>query len=329
MMARLGARIEDWPIAGEFVIARGAKSSARLVVATVSCGGVSGHGECAPYARYGETPERTRDEILSQAALLRDCPTIAAMRERINAAMAPGAARNAIDCALWDLEARTKGVRAWRLAGLARPAPALTAYTISLGPPETMARAAQEAGRPLLKLKLGGDDAARIAAVRAAVPRARLIVDANESWTEHSWAANVAACMEANVELIEQPFPADADGGLESLARPIPVCADESAHDAASLAGLASRYDAVNIKLDKTGGLTGAMHAIDLSRSLGLRVMLGCMVSTSLAMAPALLLAARADIVDLDGPLMLLKDREHGIEYPGSMASPPRPELWG
>jgi L-alanine-DL-glutamate epimerase-like enolase superfamily enzyme len=251
------------------------------------------------------------------------------MRERINAAMAPGAARNAIDCALWDLEARTTGVRAWRLAGLARPAPELTAYTISLGSPQAMARAAQQAGRPLLKLKLGGDDAARIEAVRSAVPHARLIVDANESWTVDSWAANVAACLTARVELIEQPFPADADGILEGLARPVPVCADESAHDGASLAALASRYDAVNIKLDKTGGLTGAMHATALARSLGLRVMLGCMVSTSLAMAPALLLAGSADIVDLDGPLMLLKDRDHGIEYAGSMASPPRPELWG
>ena len=181
----------------------------------------------------------------------------------------------------------------------------------------------------MLKLKLGGDDAARIRAVRAAVPHARLMVDAMNSWTADSWPGNIAACIEARIELIEQPFPADADGILESLARPIPVCADESAHDAASLEGLASRYDAVNIKLDKTGGLTGAMHAIALARSLGLRVMLGCMVSASLAMAPALLLAGGADIVDLDGPLMLLKDRDHGVEYAGSMACPPRPELWG
>ncbi|MBX9758832.1 MAG: dipeptide epimerase [Beijerinckiaceae bacterium] len=330
MNLKLGARIEDWPIAGAFVISRGAKSSARVVVATISAGGVSGHGECAPYARYGETPERTRDEILAKAPLLRSLSTCAQMREAVNAAMQPGAARNALDCALWDLEARTRGMRAWRLARLERPAPAVTAFTISLASKEDMARAAAAcAARPLLKLKLGGDDAERIAAVRAAAPNSRLIVDANESWTKASWARNLAACIAARVELIEQPFPANDDAILESIPRPVPVCADESAHDAPSIPALAARYDAVNVKLDKAGGLTGALQCIEAARAHGMGVMLGCMVGTSLAVAPALLLAARADIVDLDGPLHLQRDRDHAIAYDGSIALPARPELWG
>lgn len=328
--ARVEASIEDWPIAGEFVIARGAKSTARLVVATVSWRGASGRGECAPYARYGESPEQVRDAILAQAPRLRECPDVAAMRAKLDAQMKPGAARNALDCALWDLEAKASGVPVWRLAGLAPPAPVVTAYTISLGTPDEMARAAaRAANRPLLKLKLGGDDAARIDAVRKAAPNARLIVDANESWTPGSWAANVAACRAARVELIEQPFPAAQDHALETLARPTPVCADESAHDAASIPALAQRYDAVNVKLDKTGGLTGALQAIAAARRHDLRVMLGCMVCTSLSIAPALLLSQHAEIVDLDGPLLLREDRKNGVRFAGSTAHPPPTELWG
>lgn len=286
------AQIEDWPIEGSFVISRGAKSTATLVVASVTAGGVCGRGECAPYPRYGETPQQVRSDISAQASVVNGSPDVSQARERINAVMPPGAARNALDCALWDLQAKICGEPVWRLAGLPPPCPVVTAFTISLGSPREMGLAAHDAAaRPLLKLKLGGDDAGRLASVRAAAPAARLIVDANEAWTAQSWPGNLAACMRAGVELIEQPFPAVDDAALASLERPIPVCADESAQDAPSIRALAGRYDAVNIKLDKTGGLTGAIRAIDAARTCDLRVMLGCMVGTSLSMAPAMLLA--------------------------------------
>lgn len=323
------AAIEHWPIAGAFVIARGAKTAATVVVVTVRATGFEGRGECAPYARYGETPEQVCADIEAQATALTGARSVREARDRINARMPAGAARNALDCALWDLEARVTGGPVWRLAGLDPPAPVLTAWTISLGAPEDMAEAARASARPLLKLKLGGDDAARVRAVRSAAPGARLIVDANESWTPDSLAANLAACVDARVELVEQPFPAGEDTILASLERPIPVCADESAHDAASLAGLADRYDVVNIKLDKTGGLTGAMAAVEAARALGLRVMLGCMVSTSLSMAPALLLASRCDVVDLDGPLILRRDRANAVAYIGARAHPAPAGFWG
>jgi L-alanine-DL-glutamate epimerase-like enolase superfamily enzyme len=248
--------------------------------------------------------------------------------------MRPGAARNALDCALWDLEAKRNGTRVADLLNLA-PRPLVTAYTISLGTPEDMARAAaQAASRPLLKVKLGGDtsgggDAARIAAVRTAAPQATLIVDANEGWRRDTLASNLAACAEARVVVIEQPLPADDDGLLGSIDRTIAICADESAHDRASLARLAGRYDAVNIKLDKTGGLTEALAMMDEARRLGLKIMVGCMVGTSLAMAPAVLLAQHAQYIDLDGPLLLAHDRESGLRYDGSTIYPPDPALWG
>jgi L-alanine-DL-glutamate epimerase-like enolase superfamily enzyme len=244
--------------------------------------------------------------------------------------MPPGAARNALDCAFWDLEAKRSGQRAYALAGLPEPRPLPTAYTISLDRPEAMAVAAAESRRSLLKLKLGSeDDAARLVAVRRAVPHAELIVDANEGWNHGNLASNLAACAQAGVTLIEQPLPAGADGALAGLHRPAPVCADESVHDRASLAALAGKYDAVNIKLDKAGGLTEALAMAAEARRLRFRLMVGCMVATSLAMAPAVLLAQLADVVDLDGPLLLAKDRPGGLRYESNTVLPPAMELWG
>jgi L-alanine-DL-glutamate epimerase-like enolase superfamily enzyme len=252
-------------------------------------------------------------------------------RKALQNAMPPGAARNALDCAFWDLEAKRAGKPAHELAGLPPPRPLTTAYTISLGTPEVMAKAAQAAsGRKLLKVKLGGTgDPERIAAVRAAAPNSELIVDANEGWTASNLAANLSACAAAGVTLVEQPLPSDADAALGSIERPILVCADESVHDRAGLAALVGRYDAVNIKLDKTGGLTEALAMVQEAERLGFGVMVGCMVATSLAMAPAMLVAQRARVVDLDGPLLLAKDRPDGLRYDGSLVYPSTTALWG
>ena len=321
------ARIERWPIAGSFTISRGAKTQAVTVVAEVSRGGLTGRGECVPYPRYGETPEATFAALQAmQEALQRGLD-----RPALQAAMPPGAARNALDCALLDLEAKTSGQRAWNLLGRPAPGPCVTAYTISLGSPEAMAAAtAKAAHRPLLKIKLGGDgDGARIAAVRKAAPDSELIVDANEAWTSDSLEQNLAECAEAGVTLVEQPLPAGDDQMLARIRRPLAVCADESVHDRASLEGLRERYDAVNIKLDKTGGLTEALAMADAAHALGFEIMVGCMVATSLAMAPAMLLAPNARFVDLDGPLLLARDRDGGLRYDGSLVYPPEAALWG
>jgi L-alanine-DL-glutamate epimerase-like enolase superfamily enzyme len=245
--------------------------------------------------------------------------------------MAPGAARNALDCALLDLEAKTGGRRVWDLLGRPEPEACITAYTISLASPEAMAAAtASVAHRRLLKIKLGGaGDAERIAAVREAAPRSELIVDANEAWTSGNLEQNLAACAQAGVTLVEQPLPAGRDEALARIDRPLAVCADESVHDRASLDGLRARYDAVNIKLDKTGGLTEALAMADAARTAGFQIMVGCMVATSLAMAPAMLLAREARFVDLDGPLLLARDRDGGLRYEGSLVYPPDAALWG
>jgi L-alanine-DL-glutamate epimerase-like enolase superfamily enzyme len=245
--------------------------------------------------------------------------------------MAAGAARNALDCALLDLEAKQARQRIWTRLGRTAPRPCTTAFTISLGTPEAMASAtAKAARRPLLKIKLGGDgDDARIAAVRKAAPESELIVDANEAWTPDNLEHNLAACANAGVTLVEQPLPAGRDVALARIKRPIAVCADESVHDRASLAGLRGRYDAVNIKLDKTGGLTEAMAMADAAHALGFEIMVGCMVATSLAMAPAMLLTPQARFVDLDGPLLLAQDRDIGLRYDGSLVYPPEAALWG
>jgi L-alanine-DL-glutamate epimerase-like enolase superfamily enzyme len=323
----LSARIERWPIAGAFTISRGAKTEAVTVVAEVSRGGHTGRGECVPYPRYGETPEATLAALKAmQEPLARGFD-----RQALQAAMPPGAARNALDCALVDFEAKTNGKRAWDLLGRPAPKACITAYTISLGTPEVMAAAtAKAAHRPLLKIKLGGDgDGMRIAAVRKAAPDSELIVDANEAWTPDNLAQNLKDCAEAGVTLVEQPLPAGRDEALGRIRRPIAVCADESVHDRASLGGLRERYDAVNIKLDKTGGLTEALAMADAAQALGFEIMIGCMVATSLAMAPAMLLAPQARFVDLDGPLLLAHDREGGLRYDESLVYPPEAALWG
>jgi L-alanine-DL-glutamate epimerase-like enolase superfamily enzyme len=323
----LTARIERWPIAGRFAISRGTKTEATVIVAELSRGGHVGRGECVPYARYGETPEATLAAILAMGEAL----AAGLGREALQDAMPPGAARNALDCALWDLEAKAGGRRVWDMLNMATPRPLTTAYTLSLGTAEAMAEAAARAAhRPLLKVKLGGDgDEARIAAVRRAAPEAELIVDANEAWRDDNLQRHLAACAAAGVTLVEQPLPAGRDEALAGITRPVPVCADESVHDRASLAALRARYDAINIKLDKTGGLTEALATADAAQALGFDLMVGCMVATSLAMAPALIVAQRARVVDLDGPLLLAQDRTGGLRYDGSTVFPPDRALWG
>lgn len=325
-MPRLTARIERWPIAGSFTISRGAKTEAVVVVAEIGDGSITGRGECVPYSRYGETPEgvaaaignlgKAVEQGLDRAALQRELP--------------PGAARNALDCALWDFEAKKAGKRAWELAAFPAPQAVTTAYTLSLDTPDAMAAAARGVKYPLLKLKLGAKgDPERLMSVRAARLDARLIVDANEGWQATNLAENFEACVAAGIELIEQPLPAADDALLATIKRPVPVCADESLHDRASLAAIKGKYDAVNIKLDKTGGLTEAIELANEAERAGFIIMLGSMVSTSLGVAPAMLLASRARFVDLDGPLLLAKDRAPGLRYDGASVFPPDADLWG
>jgi L-alanine-DL-glutamate epimerase-like enolase superfamily enzyme len=323
----LSSRIERWPIAGSFTISRGAKTEAVTVVAELSRAGLTGRGECVPYPRYGETAEATLSALQAmQVPLSRGLD-----QSGLQALMPPGAARNALDCAMLDLEAKTSGQRVWNLLGRPAPKACVTAYTISLASPEAMAAAtAKAAHRSLLKVKLGGaGDGERIAAVRKAAPDCELIVDANEAWSTDDLEQNLAACAAARVTLVEQPLPAGRDEALARIQRPLKVCADESVHDRTSLDGLRERYDAVNIKLDKTGGLTEAMAMADAAQALGFDIMVGCMVATSLSMAPAMLLTSQARFVDLDGPLLLARDRDGGLRYEGSLVYPPEPALWG
>lgn len=324
---RLSVSIETWPIAGQFTISRGAKTEARVVIAELLQDGIRGRGECVPYARYHESAE----SVVAALETFRAKVAAGLTREELQEALPPGAARNALDCAFWDLAAKRSDKRAYELAGLPRPHPLTTAFTISLGTPATMAKAARDAAaRPLLKIKLGSDgDPERIAAIRAAVPGTELIVDANEGWNPDNLAENLEACARAGVTLVEQPLPADADEPLRTTARPVPVCADESAHARASLAALVGKYDAVNIKLDKTGGLTEALAMAAEAHKLGLTIMTGCMVATSLSMAPAILVAQTARFVDLDGPLLLARDRPGGLVYDGSVVHPSEAALWG
>jgi len=320
-------RIESYPIAGAFTIARGAKTEAVVVVAEVSDEVHRGRGECVPYPRYNETADATHAALVAMTDALKRGLTI----QELQTLMPAGAARNALDCALWDFRAKAAGARVWDLLDRGAPKQLTTAFTISLGTPEAMAEAtARAARRPLLKIKLGGEgDDARIRAVRTAAPDSELIVDANESWTDTNIARNLDACANVDVTLVEQPLPAGRDQALAKLKRPISVCADESVHDRATLPVLRERYDAINIKLDKTGGLTEALAMADAAHALGFEIMIGCMVATSLAMAPAMLLAQQARFVDLDGPLLLARDREHALRYDGSLVYPPEATLWG
>ncbi|MGR3492360.1 MAG: N-acetyl-D-Glu racemase DgcA [Shimia sp.] len=314
---------QSFPLAEVFTIARGSRTEAEVLEVRVTRGGITGRGECVPYKRYGET----MDSVRAQVEALRD----GIDRLALQGALPPGAARNAVDCALWDLEAKAAGRRVWELAGLMAPGPCITAYTLSLAEPAKMeAQARKNAHRPLLKIKLGtADDMPRLEAVRRGAPDARIIVDANEGWDVATYTELAPHMVRLGVELVEQPLPAGEDEALVGLARPLPVCADESAHDRASLAALEGKYDIVNIKLDKTGGLTEALALRDAARAAGFEVFVGCMVGSSLAMAPATLVAQGASVVDLDGPLLLAEDREPPLLYDEQGVHPPDAALWG
>ncbi len=316
-------KAESFRLAEVFTISRGSRTEAKVLTVRVSNGTHAGQGECVPYARYDET----LDSVAAEIAALPDDLT----RDRLQTLLPAGAARNALDCAIWDLEAKQAGKRAWHMAGLAAPEPVITAFTLSLGTPDSMrAAAAKHAHRPLLKIKLGGEgDMARLEAVRAGAPSTEIIVDANEGWTAEVYSELAPHLVRLGVTLVEQPLPAGDDEMLGEIDRPLPVCADESCHDRASLPGLKGKYDVVNIKLDKTGGLTEALALREAARAEGYRIMVGCMVGTSLAMAPAVLLAQGAEVVDLDGPLLLAEDREAPLRYDEAGVYPPERELWG
>jgi L-alanine-DL-glutamate epimerase-like enolase superfamily enzyme len=323
----LSVQAERWPLAAPFVIARGSKTEAHVVVAEIVDGAHRGRGEAVPYARYDETVEG----VLAQIEAVRPQIEAGAHRGRLQVLLPPGAARNALDCALWDLEAKRAGVRAWTLAGRPRLDPVKTCFTISLGPPDRMAEDARaNARRPVLKLKIGGPgDLEAVAAVRAAAPRARLVVDANEALTLDDLLRLAPEFARLGVRLIEQPLAAGQDAGLQGYAGPVPLCADESVHTRDDLAACVGRYGLVNIKLDKAGGLTEALALAAQARALGFGLMIGSMVATSLGVAPALVLAQGADFVDLDGPLLLTRDRQPSLAGVGSLLAPPFPELWG
>ena len=327
MSRRLTVRLETWPLNDAFRISRGAKTESHVVVAEVADGPHAGRGEAVPYPRYDETPEGTRDEIESVRNAIEDGLT----REDLLKALSPGAARNALDCALWDLEAKQAGRPAWALAGLEAPKPCITAFTLSLDTPDNMGRAAaRHAHLPLLKLKVTGTgDLERIRAVRANAPDASLIVDANEGWSSSMLDDLLPALAALGVEMVEQPLPAAEDEALAGRRFAIPLCADESCHTRADLPRLEGRYPMVNIKLDKTGGLTEALALAAEAEAMGFRIMVGSMVGTSLSMAPAALLAGYADYVDLDGPLLLAGDRAPGLSYDGAVMAPPDTAVWG
>ena len=328
-MIRLEVRPEVWPLAGEFRISRDAKTETRVVVVELvdRDNHIHGRGECVPYPRYGESVA----SVLEQIAAIGDAVQDGLDREGLAVAMAPGAARNAVDCALWDLEAKRAGCRAWELVGLSAPEGLVSAYTLGLDTPEAMAaRAEAIRDLPLLKLKLdGGADIERVRAIRAVAPGPRLIVDANEAWGAEQVEPFARALAALDVSLIEQPLPAGEDAVLAEIGHPVPICADESCHTRADLEALAERYDVVNVKLDKTGGLTEALALARAARGAGLDVMVGCMIATSLAMAPAMLAAVGARFVDLDGPLLLARDREPAIRTHRGTMSPPEEALWG
>ena len=326
--ARLTARIETWPVAGSFVIARGAKAHVDIVLVEIDDGRHGGRGEATAIYYHGESAESVKAQAEAMAG-----PIAAGIgRDELLELMPSGAARNAIDCALWDLEAKRAERPAWSLAGLAEPRPLPSAFTISLGEPHAMEADARKAAAlyPLLKLKLAGEgDVARVAAVRRGAPQARLVVDANESWTGRDVAAEAAALLPYGVELIEQPIRAGEDHLLDGVASPIPLCADESCHDRADLARCVGRYGAINIKLDKAGGLTEALALATEARAAGLELMVGCMLCTSLGIAPALLVGQQARWVDVDGPLLLARDRADPVRFVHGVAEPAPVSLWG
>jgi len=327
----MNANAQSFPINGRFRIARGARTEAHVIECVIGDGMATGHAECVPYAHYGETVDSVIEQIAGLPPLDAQL-TCDELRAIVDQSLPAGAARNAIDCALWDLAAKRSGTPVHALVCRHPPRPVETAVTLSLDSPDNMADAARGAkNRRLLKMKLCGDDLdiARMHAVAANAPDARLIVDANESWREDNLVAMMEEAAQLHVALVEQPLPAGADAKLAEIPHPVPVCADEAAHVTADLERLGRLYDVVNIKLDKTGGLTEALRMRDRARQMGFGIMVGCMVGTSLAMAPAVLLAQDADFVDLDGPLLLARDRKPALHYYGATVSPPRSALWG
>ena len=312
---------------GTFTISRGSRTEAQVITVSLSSNGVTGRGECTPYSRYGESLDSVSEQIMSLQSQLAEGLDRMALQQALPA----GAARNALDCAFWDLEAKSSGQAVWELAGLPKPEAVTTAYTLSLDTPEKMLEAAKKnAARPLLKLKLGGEgDIERLQAVRQGAPECKLIVDANEGWSAADYESLAPVMLELGVALVEQPLPASDDAPLSELSRPLPVCADESCHDRDSLASLSSKYDVVNIKLDKAGGLTESLALKSAALQAGFSVMVGCMVGSSLAMAPALLVAQNVDYVDLDGPLLLAEDREVPMHFESSLLHPAPSVLWG
>jgi len=310
-------------LAQVFTISRGSRTQAEVLTVRLAAGAQVGFGECVPYARYGESLESVTNEIMGLPADV--------TRESLQDMLPAGAARNAVDCAMWDLQAKQAGCRVWDLLGLAAPRPEITAYTLSLDTPDKMqAQAARNAHRPLLKIKLGTpDDMARLEAVRRGAPTSRIIVDANEGWTAEVYADLAPHLLRLGVQMVEQPLPAGADDMLAEIARPLPVCADEACHDRASLPGLKGKYDMVNIKLDKTGGLTEALALKQEAIAQGYAVMVGCMVGSSLAMAPAVILAQGVAFADLDGPLLLAEDRDTPLTFDDAGVHAPGPALWG
>jgi L-alanine-DL-glutamate epimerase-like enolase superfamily enzyme len=323
---QIEAREEIWPLKQPFRISRGSRTEARVVVVTVTDGQHTGRGEAVPIKRYNQSAA----SVLAQVESIKREKNLD--RHRIQELLPAGAARNALDCAFWDLEAKISGKRVWELVNVPMVPEVETSFTISLDTPATMAAAAKaSATAPILKLKLGGDDVdlARVEAVREAAPATRLLIDANESWSPSHYQKIAPALKGLGVELIEQPFPADADELLETLDHPVPICADESCHTSADLPRLTNRNEMINAKLDKTGGLTEALLLCERARESGFKLLIGCMVGTSLSMAPARVLASAADFVDLDGPLLLGSDRDHALSYQNGKIGVPSRKLWG
>lgn len=316
-----------FPLAEVFTISRGSRTEARVVTVVIESGGYRGWGECVPYPRYGETVEGVIADIKTFLAANPEH-----RRKGLQEAMAPGAARYALDAAFWDLEAKALSKRVWQMIGMDEPKPEITAYTLGIDTPEAMeAKAAKNAFRPLLKIKLGAgqDDLNRLRAVRRGAPDAKIIVDANEGWTVDFYKEIAPLLLEMGVAMVEQPLPAGEDDALLGIERPLPVCADESVHDRRSLPKLIGKYDMINIKLDKTGGLTEALLLKEAAIKAGFGIMTGCMIGSSLSMAPATLIAQGAAFTDLDGPLLLAEDRPSPLTFDEHGVHPPTAALWG
>lgn len=327
MTRELAVSDEAWPLARPFAISRGTKTEAHVVIAEINDGGARGRGECVPYAHYDETVHGVSEQIKGQTGAVAFGLDGYGLSERLSA----GAARNALDSALWDLQAKMTGMRVWDLVELPAPAPAVTATTIGIGAPGDMgAQARALASSPLIKVKLDDTDVVeRLEAVRAEAPTSRLIIDPNEGWSVSALANYAPELVRLGVEMIEQPVPTGNDAGLADFESPIPICADEACHTVADLPGLVGKYQMINIKLDKTGGLTEALFLARAAEQVGMGIMVGCMVATSLAMAPATLLGGFAEFLDLDGPLLLKEDRPDGLTFEDGLIHPPKPELWG